>query len=137
MITIKEAEEILKKEYHLDNYEYLIGEILLPDYKKEEHGVPFKNDIFDEVTFLGVSDACEVSVFEVYVKEGCQNRRVAITQEMFRILRGLQINNALVSFVNSDKKNYRISLLTSKYEFDGEKIVKVLSNTHRYSYSLG
>lgn len=137
MITIKEAEEILKKEYHLDNYEYLIGEILLPDYKKEEHGVPFKNDIFDEVTFLGVSDACEVSVFEVYVKEGCQNRRVAITQEMFRILRGLQINNALVSFVNSDKKNYRISLLTSKYEFDGEKIVKVLSNPRRYSYSLG
>ena len=46
MITIKEAEEILKKEYHLDNYEYLIGEILLPDYKKEEHSVSFKNDIF-------------------------------------------------------------------------------------------
>ena len=137
MITIKEAEEILKKEYHLDNYEYLIGEILLPDYKKEEHGVPFKNDIFDKVTFLGVSNACEASVFEVYVKEGCQNRRVAITQEMFRILRGLQINNALVSFVNADKNNYRISLLTSKYEFDGEKIVKVLSNPRRYSYSLG
>ena len=137
MITIKEAEEILKKEYHRDNYEYLIGEILLPDYKKEEHSVPFKNDIFFEVTFLGVSDACEASVFEVYVKEGCQNRRVAITQEMFRVLRGLQINNALVSFVNADKNNYRISLLTSKYEFDGEKIVKVISNPRRFSYSLG
>jgi len=27
--------------------------------------------------------------------------------------------------------------LTSKYEFDGEKVVKVLSNPRRYSYSLG
>ena len=137
MITIKEAEEILKKEYHLDNYEYLIGDILLPDYKKEPHSVSFKNDIFSDVTFLGVSAICNASVFEVYVKEGYQNRRVAITQEMFKILRGLQINNALVSFVNADKNNYRISLLTSKYEYDGEKIVKILSNPRRYSYSLG
>ena len=56
---------------------------------------------------------------------------------MFRILIGLHINNAIVAFVNADMNNYRISLLTSKYEFDGDKIVKVLSNPRRYSYSLG
>ena len=137
MITIKEAEEILKKEYHLDNFEYLISDILLPDYSKDQHEVSFSNSLFSSVTMLGESKVCEVTVFEVKVNEGSQNRRVGITQEMFRILRGLHVNNALVSFVNSDKHNYRISLLTSKYEFDGDKIVRVISNPRRYSYSLG
>lgn len=137
MITIKEAEEILKKEYHIDNFGYLVGELLLPDYSEDKHDVNFDNSLFSSVMMLGESKQCEVTVFEVIVNEGCQNRRVGITQEMFRILRGLHINNALVAFVNADKNNYRISLLTSKYEFDGDKIVRVLSNPRRYSYSLG
>ena len=137
MITIKEAEEILKKEYHIENFEYLMGEILLPDYTVDKHEVEFNNELFSKVTLLGESKRCDITVFEVYINEGCQNRRVGITQEMFRILRNLQINNALVAFSNADAQNYRISLLTSKYEFDGDKIVKILSNPRRFSYSLG
>ena len=137
MITIKEAEEILKKEYHIDNFEYIVGEILLPDYLNDKHEVSYSNSIFSAVTFLGESKSCDVAIFEVYVNEDYQNRRVAITQEMFKILRGLHINNALVSFVNADKNHYRISLLTSKYVFDGNKIVRIISNPRRYSYSLG
>lgn len=137
MVTIKEAEEILKKDYHIDNFQFLLEEILLPDYSKDKHDVPFNNQIFSSCTYLGESRNCEVAVFEVFVNEGCQNRRVGITQEMFRILRGLHINNALVAFANADNKNYRISLLTSRYEFDGDKIVKIISNPRRFSYSLG
>lgn len=137
MITIKEAEEILKKEYHIDNFKFLVGEILLSDYSEDIHEVAFDNSLFSSVTMLGESKKCEVSVFEVLLNQGYQNRRVGITQAMFRILRGLHINNAIVTFVNADKNNYRISLLTSKYEFDGDKIVRVISNPRRYSYSLG
>ena len=137
MITIKEAEEILKKEYHVDNFLYVVDNLLLPDFKADKHEVPFQNAIFASVSQLGYSEKCEVSVFEVLLKEGSQNRRVAITQEMFRILRGLGVNNAIVAFSNADYRNYRFSLLTSKYEFNGDKIVKVLSNPRRYSYSLG
>lgn len=137
MITIKEAEEILKKEYHEDNFLYVVNDILLPDFVSDKHEVEFKNDIFTSVCQLGYSDKCEVTVFEVILKTGSHNRRVTITQEMFKILRGLGINNAIVAFANADKLNYRFSLLTSKYEFNGEKVVKVLSNPRRYSYSLG
>lgn len=137
MITINEAEEILKKEYHIDNFLYLVDDILLPDFKNDKHEVVFKNDIFANVTQLGTSRICEVTVFEVILKAGVDKRRVTITQEMFRILRGQGINNAVVAFANADKNNYRISLLTSKYEFDGDKIVKVISNPRRYSYTLG
>lgn len=137
MITIKEAEEILKKEYHIDNFLYVVNDMLLPDFVSDRHEVEFKNNIFESVNQLGYSDKCEVTVFEVVLKTGSHNRRVTITQEMFKILRGLGINNAIVAFANADKLNYRFSLLTSKYEFNGEKVVKVLSNPRRYSYSLG
>ena len=137
MITIKEAEEILKKEYHVDNFLYVVDDVLLPDFISDRHEVEFKNNIFESVNQLGYSDKCEVTVFEVILKKDAHNRRVTITQEMFRILRGLGINNAIVAFANADELNYRFSLLTSKYEFDGEKVVKVLSNPRRYSYSLG
>lgn len=137
MITIKEAEEILKKEYHVDNFLYVVDELLLPDFRVDKHDVDFKNTIFTSVQQLGYSDKCDVNVYEVILNEGAQNRRVTITQEMFRILRGLGVNNAIVAFSNADRRNYRFSLLTSKYEFDGEKVVKVLSNPRRYSYSLG
>lgn len=137
MITIKEAEEILKKEYHVDNFLYVVDELLLPDFRADKHDVDFKNTIFTSVQQLGYSDKCDVNVYEVILNEGAQNRRVTITQETFRILRGLGVNNAIVAFSNADRRNYRFSLLTSKYEFDGEKVVKVLSNPRRYSYSLG
>lgn len=137
MITIKEAEEILKKEYHIDNFVYMVKNIILPDYISDQHEVVFSNKIFASVHQLGYSVKCEVTVYEVLLNGGVQNRRVAITQEMFRILRGQGINNAIVAFVNEDKRNYRLSLLTSKYEFEGNKIIKVLSNPRRYSYSLG
>lgn len=137
MITIKEAEEILKKEYHIDNFLYVVNDILLPDFVSDKHEVEFKNDIFTSVYQLGYSDKCDVTVFEVILDQKVQNRRVTITQEMFRIMRGLGINNAIVAFANADKRNYRFSLLTSKYEFDGDKVVKILSNPRRYSYSLG
>lgn len=137
MITLDEAKEILANEYHIDNFTYLIKELLLPDFVGEKHDVSLSSEIFTSVKQLGDSVACNLSVFEVVLKDGAQNRRVAITQEMFKVLRGLRINNAVVAFTNADKRNFRISLLTSKYEYDGEKIVKVLSNPRRYSYSLG
>ena len=137
MITIKEAEEILKKEYHVDNFLYVVDELLLPDFRADKHDVDFRNNIFTSVQQLGYSDKCDVNVYEVILNEGAQNRRVTITQEMFRILRGLGVNNAIGAFSNADRRNYRFSLLTSKYELDGEKVVKILSNPRRYSYSLG
>ena len=137
MLSIKEAEEVLAKEYERDNFNYLISKVLMPDCECYVREVRSKTDLFNSVLFLGESKSCDVSIFEVELKKEAQNRRVQITQEMFRILRGLHINNAVVAFVNENKKNFRISLLTSKYEYDGNDVIRVLSNPRRYSYSLG
>ena len=110
MITIKDAAEILKKEYHIDNFLYLINDILLPDFKSDKHDVVFKNSIFAGVTQLGNSATCDVTIYEVILKPSIEKRRVTITQEMFRILRGQGVNNAVVAFANADRNNYTISL---------------------------
>ena len=65
MITINEAEEILKHEYHIDNYLFMVKELILPDFVSDTHEVVFNNNIFESVTQLGYSSKCEVSVFEV------------------------------------------------------------------------
>ena len=53
MISNKDAEEILKHEYHLDNFTYLVKELLLPDFTSSKHDVHFNNEIFQSVTQLG------------------------------------------------------------------------------------
>ena len=50
MLTNKEAEEILKKEYHIDNFMYVVQDILLPDFIPDKHEVLFNNNIFDKET---------------------------------------------------------------------------------------
>ena len=137
MISIFEAEEILKKEYSQDNFVFLLDKILLPDYQKDNRAVSFSSTLFESIEQLGFSSQCDVTIFEINLKKGAERKRVAITQEAFRMLRSFRINNAVISFVNKNLLNYRISLLTSKYEYDGEKITKVTSNPKRYSYSLG
>ena len=137
MISRTEAEELLQKDYYTDNFAYLVSEVLFCDFKADKHEVIFSNSLFTEIIQLGISKDCDVTIYEVGLVKGTEKRRVAITQEMFRVLRGQGINNAVVAFYNSDKRNYRISLLTSKYEFDGDKIIKILSNPRRFSYTLG
>ena len=55
MITIKEAEEILKKEYHVDNFLYVVDELLLPDFRADKHDVDFKNTILIMTSNIGSS----------------------------------------------------------------------------------
>ncbi|MFA6377114.1 MAG: TaqI-like C-terminal specificity domain-containing protein [Acholeplasmataceae bacterium] len=137
MITIKEAAEILQREYHTDNFRYIIQNILIPDFQKDVHEVRFNSAYFDKVVQMGNSQICEVVIYEVYLNEKAVNKRVGVTQEMFKLLKQVHVNNALISFVNPNNLNYRISLLTSEYVYSGDKIIKVISNPRRYSYSLG
>ena len=82
MITNKEAEEILKREYNEDNYTYLLKNILLPDFVVSKHTVSYNNNIFKSVYEIGQSRACNLTCFEVVLNKGAEGKRVTITQEM-------------------------------------------------------
>lgn len=69
MISNRDAEEILKKEYHIDNFIYLVKDCLLTDFSQDKHEVDFISKIFSSVTQLGESNSCDVTIFEVILEK--------------------------------------------------------------------
>ena len=119
-----------------DFIRYLTNE-LLPDFILDEHKVELdEGSIFSEMNHLGMSFECSTSVFEVVCSEKDSKKRIAITQNAFRILRKHGISNAIIAFTY-ETSQWRLSLLTSKLELKDGRIVSKFSNPRRYSYVLG
>ena len=120
----------------IDFIDYL-NNSLLTDFSLEERGVTLDNSfLFTEVNYLGESKGSNIAVFEMVCPEKDSKKRIAITQNAFRILRQHSISNALVAFTYGTNQ-WRLSLLTSKLELKDGKVVSKLSNPRRYSYLLG
>ncbi len=95
------------------------------------------NDDIKSATQIGKSKSLNLSVLELEVDESAQNRRVAITQSAFKLMRRHFIRNALVAFRYNDG-DWRLSLLTSSLRLDDKgNVVKEESNPRRYSYLVG
>ena len=127
---------ILNEPYSKD----LLGSFLkdfLPDYQKDERHVrtPDKS-ILTEVTQLGMSRDVNVTVLEAECEETDTNKRIAITQAAFKVLRDHSIRNAIIAF-HDGADQWRLSLLTSTLDLKDGKVIKKDSNPRRYSYLLG
>ena len=95
------------------------------------------DDDIRSATQLGKSKFLNLSVLELEVDEGAQNRRVAITQSAFKLMRRHLIRNALVAFCYNDG-DWRLSLLTSSLRLDDKgNVIKEESSPRRYSYLVG
>jgi len=73
----------------------------------------------------------EVSVLEIK-QVSWKDPRITLTKDAFKLLHDHQKDNALVVFRSDNTKTWRLSLLTSKYEWWD----KVNSNPKRYSFLL-
>ena len=86
---------------------------------------------------LGKSKELNLSVLEFSIKSEDRNKRIAITQDAFRVLRRHHIRNALIAF-KYEGDEWRLSLLTSTLRLDENgKVIKEESNPRRYSYLMG
>lgn len=109
----------------------------LPDYQLDERSVRTpERSILTKVTQLGISRKTEVTVFEAECEETDTNRRIAITQAAFKILRDHGIRNAIIAF-HDGADRWRLSLLTSTLEIKNGNVIKKDSSPRRYSYLLG
>lgn len=109
----------------------------LPDFLPEEREVrTAENSLLKKVCLLGTSKACNVAIFEAGCSETDSGKRIAITQNAFRMLRDHQIRNAIIAIYDGSGQ-WRLSLLTSSLELIDGKIIKKDSNPRRYSYRLG
>jgi adenine-specific DNA-methyltransferase len=127
---------ILNEPYSKELFDSFLKDFL-PDYQKDERQVrtPDKS-ILTGVTQLGVSRDVNVTVLEAECEETDTNRRIAITQAAFKVLRDHSIRNAIIAF-HDGADQWRLSLLTSTLEIKDGKVVKKDSNPRRYSYVLG
>ena len=126
--------DIFGSSFNKDTFTNFVDEFL-PDFERDEHPVD-TTGILKKVNQIGKSDACNLSVFEVSIDETDAEKRIAITQNAFRMLRRHRIRNALIAF-HYQSDNWRLSLLTSTLEIKDGKIVSKSSNPRRYSYLLG
>lgn len=127
---------ILNKPFNKESLNNFLKDFL-PDYQLDERSVrtPDKS-ILTAVTQLGVSRQTEVTVLEAECEETDTNRRIAITQAAFKVLREHSIRNAIIAF-HDGADQWRLSLLTSTLEIKDGKVIKKDSNPRRYSYLLG
>ena len=126
---------ILNTPYNKESFDTFLKDFL-PDYQKDERPVRTDGSILTQVTKLGASRQVDVTVLEAVCEETDSNRRIAITQAAFKILRSHGIRNAIVAFHDGNDQ-WRLSLLTSTLEIKDGKVVKKDSNPRRYSYLLG
>jgi len=67
-----------------------------------------------------------------------EKKRITITKDLFKLLKSLAYNNALVITYSKKEENYRFSLITSAIGWITEKSVKrEFSNPKRLSFLLG
>lgn len=89
--------------------------------------------VVDGIHQLGTIKFADNEVLVLEIKQlSDKDPRITLTKDAFKLLHDHQKDNALVIF-RSESKTWRLSLLTSKYEWWD----KVNSNPKRYSFLLG
>ncbi len=127
---------ILDKSYDKELFDSFL-KAFLPDYLKDERLVRTPDSsILTQVTQLGASREVGITVLEAECEETDTNKRIAITQAAFKVLRDHGIRNAIIAFHDGNDQ-WRLSLLTSTLEIKDGKVIKKDSNPRRYSYLLG
>lgn len=127
----------IEKAYNRADFIAYLQNTLFSDFAIDEHKASLDNGaIFSVMNHLGTSNECNVAVFEAVCAEKDSKKRIAVTQNAFRVLRKHGISNAVIAFTYGTNQ-WRLSLLTSKLELKDGKIVSNFSNPRRYSYLLG
>lgn len=127
---------ILERPYNKASFDAFLKDFL-PDYQKDERPMrTAEKSILNKVDQLGVSKETDITIIDAECEETDSNKRIAITQAAFKVLRDHGIRNALIAF-HDGADQWRLSLLTSTLELKDGKVVKKDSNPRRYSYLLG
>ncbi len=129
----------LMQPYDRSNLVSFLKNDFLPDFENDVRPVSTSNgSLLNNAQKLGESLRIGITVFEVVCDETDRGKRVAITQDAFRMLRETATRNALVVFFSPGNTEWRLSLLTSTFDLDGKgKVISRASNPRRYSYLLG
>ncbi|MDD2285702.1 MAG: TaqI-like C-terminal specificity domain-containing protein [Paludibacter sp.] len=129
---------ILDESYNNESFIHYLNSELMPgiiSWDKRDVELD-NNSLFKEMKHLGTAFDGKIAIFEAIYDESDSKKRIAITQNAFRILRKHGISNALIAF-SSGTSLWRLSLLTSRLQLQNGIVTREFSNPHRYSFLLG
>lgn len=129
---------ILDESYNNESFIHYLNSELMPgiiSWDKRDVELD-NNSLFKEMKHLGTAFDGKIAIFEAIYDESDSKKRIAITQNAFRILRKHGISNALIAF-SSGTSLWRLSLLTSRLQLQNGIVKREFSNPHRYSFLLG
>jgi adenine-specific DNA-methyltransferase len=129
----------LQKAYSRNDFLHFIKNDFLPDFNADNRPVrTHDKSLLKNVEKLGDSAQTSISIFEAICDDSDHKKRVAITQDAFRVLKDTATRNALVVFYSENSNNWRLSLLTSTFDLDSKgRVISKVSNPRRFSYFLG
>lgn len=116
-----------------------LGNDFLPD-DFAEHVEPldieFKPLYIQNAKLLGDCPSLELKVFEIQ-HQSENDPRVGVSKDLFRLMSLYRTKRAIAILTSSKSENYRLSLATIDFVWEGNKITKEYSNPRRYSFYLG
>lgn len=134
--------DFLNKEYTRDEFTKFIRGFLPEDTLLHDNIKQYQISNNDSITAAYDIGKCaslgELKVIEIH-HEHSNDARVKLVTEAFRLMAQTLTHRALVAFVNPDKDEWRLSLMTLNFDYDPKthKVVEKPSNPRRYSYLLG
>ena len=124
-------------DYNRDSFGRFLYDFLPDDFESEseETFYDFKN--IEEGFKLGTCKSLDLDIFEFRTKSKF-DPRVTLTREVVSCMKKYSYNpNALVAFYTPESHSWRLSLITTDYEFVNGKIKTEHSNPRRFSFKLG
>ena len=127
----------LSEPYGRKDFENFLSDFLPDDFIPVQEKVYAECKILDSVIKLGSSDSLKLDVFEIKTnKEG--DPRVTLTREAVSVMNKYgQNSNAIIVFYSEKSQSWRLSLITTDYVEQDEKIKERYSNPRRFSFMLG
>lgn len=127
----------VEQNYSRENFNNFLFNFLPDDFEPKQTETSFDFKYITNAFKLGSSNSLNLDVFEFETKSK-RDPRVTLTREVVSCMKKYGYKqNALVVFYSKHSPQWRLSLITTDYEAENEKVKSVYSNPKRFSFMLG
>ena len=129
----------LSKKYKRSDFINFLRNFLPGDtsFESKEINISTEFNFFKSAWIIGKSKSLEnLSILEVE-QTNSEKKRVQNTRDLFKLIKRLNIRNALVISYSANSVNYRFSFIKNFLSLDKNKIFQNFTSPKRFSFLLG
>ena len=129
----------LTKEYNRDDFLEYLTDFLPDDFEQKTEQVYADYKTINTGIKIGTCNSLDLVAFEFETKLNSESDpRVSLTREVCSVMKNKEASpNALVIFYSKQSQKFRLSLITTDYVIENNKVKTEYSNPRRFSFKLG